>query len=113
MSHIPFDSRGVFIGGRWRACASGETLPLFNPSDGSLLAQIARGGQADIDAAVAAAQAALDGPWGQLTATERGRVLLRKSGTEPLLRVMVEGDDELQVRACAEQLAAVVTQVCA
>ena len=42
-----------------------------------------------------------------------GRVLLRKSGTEPLLRVMVEGDDELQVRACAEQLAAVVTQVCA
>lgn len=43
----------------------------------------------------------------------RGRVLLRKSGTEPLLRVMVEGDDESQVRACAEQLAAVVTQVCA
>lgn len=43
----------------------------------------------------------------------RGRVLLRKSGTEPLLRVMVEGDDELQVRACAEQLAAVLTQVCA
>ena len=43
----------------------------------------------------------------------RGRVLLRKSGTELLLRVMVEGDDELQVRACAEQLAAVVTQVCA
>ena len=30
---------------------------------------------ADIDAAVAAAQAALDGPWGQLTAAERGRVL--------------------------------------
>jgi phosphoglucosamine mutase len=43
----------------------------------------------------------------------RGRVLLRKSGTEPLLRVMVEGDDAVQVRAYAEQLAAVVTQVCA
>jgi phosphoglucosamine mutase len=42
----------------------------------------------------------------------RGRVLLRKSGTEPLLRVMVEGDDALQVRAYAEQLAAVVAQVC-
>lgn len=43
----------------------------------------------------------------------RGRVLLRKSGTEPLLRVMVEGDDEQVVRAHAEYLAAVVAQVCA
>ena len=42
-----------------------------------------------------------------------GRVLLRKSGTEPLVRVMVEGQDEAQVRAYAEELAAVVAQVCA
>ena len=35
----------------------------------------------------------------------RGRVLLRKSGTEPLVRVMVEGDEEASVRAHAEQLA--------
>lgn len=43
----------------------------------------------------------------------RGRVLLRKSGTEPLVRVMVEGDDETQVRGYAEELAKVVTEVCA
>lgn len=42
----------------------------------------------------------------------RGRVLLRKSGTEPLVRVMVEGDDEAQVRGYAEELAAVVADVC-
>ncbi|MBD9482459.1 phosphoglucosamine mutase [Pseudomonas sp. PDM14] len=42
----------------------------------------------------------------------RGRVLLRKSGTEPLVRVMVEGDDEQQVRGYAEELAKVVTEVC-
>ena len=37
-----------------------------------------------------------------------GRVLLRASGTEPLLRVMVEGRDADLVQACAEQLATAV-----
>ncbi|GGY97403.1 MULTISPECIES: phosphoglucosamine mutase [Shewanella] len=40
---------------------------------------------------------------------ERGRVLLRKSGTEPLIRVMVEGDDEALVKQYAEQIATAVT----
>jgi phosphoglucosamine mutase len=43
----------------------------------------------------------------------RGRVLLRKSGTEPLVRVMVEGDDEILVRGYADELAKLVTEVCA
>ena len=72
---IPFDTRQVFIGGRWHEAAGRETLPLHNPSDGSTLAQIARGRAADIDLAVAAAQAALEGDWGRMTAAERGRLL--------------------------------------
>ncbi len=79
MNGPSFDPGQVLIAGAWRAGDSGETLPLRNPSDGSLLAEIARGNAADIDAAVAAARAALDGPWGQLTAAERGRILLKMS----------------------------------
>ncbi|MFI6075946.1 phosphoglucosamine mutase [Actinoplanes sp. NPDC051343] len=40
---------------------------------------------------------------------ETGRVLLRPSGTEPLVRVMVEAETEEQARAVAERIAAEVT----
>lgn len=41
----------------------------------------------------------------------RGRVLLRKSGTEPLIRVMVEGEEEAQVTALAHRIADAVKAV--
>jgi aldehyde dehydrogenase (NAD+) len=84
----------VFIAGQWSVGASRETLPLTNPSDGSALCNIARGNAADIDAAVTAAQAALDGEWGQLTATERGRWLMRLSA-----RVQGAADDLARLEA--------------
>ena len=42
---------------------------------------------------------------------ERGRIVLRASGTEPLIRVMVEAQEESAARACAEQLAEAVRAV--
>jgi phosphoglucosamine mutase len=54
---------------------------------------------AGVRAAVAAAESALDG---------KGRVLLRPSGTEPLLRVMVEGEEGAMVRQWAETIARTV-----
>jgi aldehyde dehydrogenase (NAD+) len=91
---IAFDTRGVFIGGQWRPAAGGETLPLLNPSDGSLLAQIARGTAGDVDAAVAAAQSALDGDWGRLSAAERGRALSRMS-----IAVLAQADELARLEA--------------
>ena len=72
-----FDPSLIFIDGTWHRCASGETLPVIDPSTGGEFARIARGGEADIDAAVAAAEGALAGDWGAMTAAERGRILMR------------------------------------
>jgi phosphoglucosamine mutase len=57
-------------------------------------------------AAVPAVQAAVESAEQRLAG--RGRVLLRSSGTEPVVRVMVEGEDEHQVDQEVDQLAAVV-----
>lgn len=43
----------------------------------------------------------------------RGRILLRLSGTEPLLRVMAEGDDLNEVEAVVDELIGIITQVVA
>jgi phosphoglucosamine mutase len=39
---------------------------------------------------------------------DRGRVVVRYSGTEPLVRIMVEGEQQLQVEAYAEEIAATI-----
>ena len=74
---LGLDPAQCLINGVWGSSADGGTLDLVNPSDGSLLCQIAAGTGTDIDRAVAAAQGALHGPWGRSTAVERGRVLAR------------------------------------
>ncbi|NOZ32714.1 MAG: aldehyde dehydrogenase family protein [Alphaproteobacteria bacterium] len=72
-----FDPAPCFINGRWQPSVAGGRLELMNPSDGSVLAEIADGQAADIDLAVNAAKGALRGQWGALTAAERGRLLAR------------------------------------
>jgi len=74
-----FDSSHCFIGGAWQPVRNGEVLELTNPSNNETLCAIARGTKADIDAAVQAAQTALQTGWGRSTALERGRMLTKLS----------------------------------
>ncbi|MES5820533.1 aldehyde dehydrogenase [Streptomyces sp. RG80] len=57
---------------------SGAVFAAVSPRDGRVLAQVADGGAAEVDAAVAAARRAFDtGPWPRLAPAERGRLLIR------------------------------------
>ncbi len=66
----------MFIGGEWIEARDGAAMPVVDPATGAIFDTVARGGSHEVDLAVRAARAALEGPWGQLTATERGRLLL-------------------------------------
>jgi aminomuconate-semialdehyde/2-hydroxymuconate-6-semialdehyde dehydrogenase len=70
---IDIDTRH-WIGGQ--RIASAETFDDVSPADGRLLGQVSRGGQAEADAAVAAAKAAFP-VWSRMSAVERGEILFR------------------------------------
>jgi acyl-CoA reductase-like NAD-dependent aldehyde dehydrogenase len=66
---------GLFIGGEVVEAQSGELRELSEPATGEALARVAMAGEADVDRAVDAARAALDGPWGKTPPNERSRLL--------------------------------------
>src|SRR5690349_9074010 len=65
----------LFINGEWRDAASGKTINVINPATEDVIAAVPSADRSDVDAAVAAARAALDGPWSKLSARDRGRLL--------------------------------------
>jgi aldehyde dehydrogenase (NAD+) len=71
------DSHDLLIDGRRVPAASGEYFETLDPATEQPIARVAAGDAADIDAAVRAARAALNGPWGRMRASERGELLLR------------------------------------
>jgi acyl-CoA reductase-like NAD-dependent aldehyde dehydrogenase len=66
---------GLFINGELVEQQAGEVRDLAEPATGDALARVALAGEADVDRAVEAARAALDGPWGKTPPTERSRLL--------------------------------------
>ena len=65
---------GHYIGGEWVAPAEGQYFETINPATTTVLARVAQGGAADVDAAVAAARAAAPG-WAALAPHARARYL--------------------------------------
>jgi acyl-CoA reductase-like NAD-dependent aldehyde dehydrogenase len=68
----------LLIDGQWADARSGKSFATINPSDESVITQIAEAGEEDVDAAVTAARKALEsGPWAKMPAAERGKILWR------------------------------------
>lgn len=70
-------ARRMLIGGDWVEADSGQTLPVHDPSTGQVVGHAPAAEESDVDRAVAAARAALTGPWRLLTPQERGKLLWR------------------------------------
>ena len=75
MSTTTVDQKKLLINNEWRLSSSGKTMAVINPATEEVIAEVAAADAADVDAAVTAARAALDGPWGKLSARERGRLV--------------------------------------
>jgi aldehyde dehydrogenase (NAD+) len=77
MTTMKMESNALLIDGKWVQPAKGGSIPMIDPCNGEPFAHIAAGEAEDIDRAVRAAQAALDGAWGKMAPAERGRILQR------------------------------------
>ena len=67
----------LLIGGDLRDGSSGETHIINSPPTGERLADVSRATAADVDASVAAARRALEGPWAKTSPQKRARMLNR------------------------------------
>lgn len=91
-----FDGRAL-INGRRSAAQDGQTFDDRSPVDGRVIAQIARCGAADIDAAVAAARAAFeDRRWAGQPPAQRKRVLIK------LAELLLAQRDQLALTECLD-----------
>lgn len=67
----------LFIGGEWIVPHSGRVIESIDPATETVWAHVAEADEADIDAAVCAARAALEGPWRTMEPTKRGALIYR------------------------------------
>ena len=77
MTTAAIEQKKLLINNEWREASGGKTMEVVNPATEDVIAHVASADRNDVDAAVQAARAALDGPWGTMSARERGRLVSR------------------------------------
>jgi len=81
LSHATRDFIGgahaMIVAGQDIAAQDGATMPVHDPASGRVIAEVPAGGKTEVDRAVSAARAALEGPWSRLRPVERERLILR------------------------------------
>lgn len=90
----------MYIDGQWSAAEDSASFESINPFTGLAWATVPRGGRVDADRAVEAAEAALAGPWGAMTASARGNLMNRladliERDAERLARIEVRDNGKL------------------
>ncbi|MDO6561896.1 betaine-aldehyde dehydrogenase [Amphritea sp. 1_MG-2023] len=78
----------LYINGQYQDATSGETFTSVNPATGEVLAEVQQASLADVDLAVAAANAGFK-VWSSMSGAERGRILMRA------VAILRERNDEL------------------
>ena len=99
-THTELERFKMFIGGRFVDAKSGKTFESENPYLEKTWSTQPDAGPADIDDAVASARLALEGPWGELTGSDRAKLLRRLgdligNNAERLARLEVQDSGKL------------------
>lgn len=77
MPTAAIEHKKLLINNEWRDASGGKTMEVVNPATEEVIATVASADKSDVDEAVKAARAALNGPWGKMSARERGRLVSR------------------------------------
>ncbi len=77
MATATVEQKQLLINNEWVPSSSGKTMEVINPATEDVIGTVASAESSDVDRAVRAARAAFEGPWGKMSARERGRLVSR------------------------------------
>jgi acyl-CoA reductase-like NAD-dependent aldehyde dehydrogenase len=77
MATATVEQKQLLINNEWVPSSSGKTMEVINPATEDVIGTVASADRSDVDRAVRAARAAFEGPWGKMSARERGRLVSR------------------------------------